>query len=490
MLRQRTEQFKSRFDTVPSISGVPALSRGIVWIIASVLIVGGIVYCTQGSSVRTMEPLFGNRVLRDLEIDQLEIAFGVSGLSGWQREEGSILVPRETRHQYLAAMEQSSALPYALKSGTEESTGGGHYFESESARRLRHKDAKAKKLGNTIIATFADIAWASVDYDEKDAGGFDGRTIQSASVVLVPKNGKPIAPSRISMIQSFVCGAYAGMDTDQVTVTDSSARKTYDGSDAPETRQQRQAEYELEQRLTELLSGYRGLHIAVKCVDASSNDTSDEPSNPHAVIAKPSKRSKSIEGFFMHVSVGVPESQFHTQWISDYRTRHPGDEATMAPTDQEMDVVRDKVMDNIRDAIRPLVAVAGAKVDQTIQVWSYPDSIKPPAYAGADGHTTGLVTILEWFRHNLAFWLSIGCLFLVAALFGFAAMWMRMRSTTIDAKTMKTSFESGAKHTSVGSNSKSSLADDMTLRDDLADLVETNPELAAQIVHSWIADAA
>lgn len=490
MLRQRTEQFKSHLDTVPTFTGVPALSRGIVWTFAGVLILGGILYCTQGSSVQTMEPLFGGRVLRDLEIDQLEIAFGTSGLSGWQREEGSLLVPHEKRHEFLAALEQSSAMPYALKSGTEASSDGGHYFETESARRLRHKDSKAKNLGNTIIATFSDISWASVSYDEKDAGGFDGRTIQSASVILLPKDGKPIAPSRIGMIQSFVCGAYAGMETDQVTVTDTSARKTYDGSDAPETRQQRQAEYELEQRLTELLGGYRGLHIAAKYVEASPDPTDNDRPNQPAVIVKPNKRNATFDEFCMHVSVGVPETQFHSQWISDYRTRHPGVRVAEAPTEQEMNAVRSKVMANIRDAIRPLVAVSDVNQEEAIQVWSYPDSTRAPVYATADAESKGLAAIFASARSELTIWIPVGCLLLVAVLFGVAAMRMRLRSTTIDPSTMARKPNSGSVRRSSNSELPVSMADETTLRDDLADLVETNPELAAQIVHSWIADAA
>nr|WP_236649335.1 hypothetical protein [Rhodopirellula sp. SM50] len=484
MLRQRTERFKSHLDTVPPLSGASALSRAVACVIAGLLIVGGIYYIAPAGSTETMEPLFGGKVLREMELSQVEFAFSKAGLSDWRREDGRMLIPRETRHEYLAALEQASAHPYALQSSVEEALGEAPYFESESARRTRHQYAKARDLGKKIAA-FDDILWASVDYDEQSAGGFDGRTIQSASVLLVSDSGKPIAPGRISMIQNLVAGAYAGMAADQVTVTDTSARKTYNGSDDPLTRQQRQAEYELEQRLTELLGGYRGLHIAARSVFCESGD-----GKPIALSKSIHKESTSGE-FQMRVSVGVPESQFHAQWVNDYRSQHPESALPLAPTQAQFDGVRAKVMDNIRDAVKPLVASDADSDEQTVRVWSFPDPDKTPKYPSpvdSVGRWAGMIGPLQ---ANPVLAISLGSLLLIASVLAIATMRMRLRNPSMTASSiaeMPTSNPS-PRHPDRPAKPPSNAAD-TTMRDDLAEMVESNPELAAQIVHSWMADAA
>nr|WP_286177814.1 hypothetical protein [Rhodopirellula sp. JC639] len=457
---------------------------------------GGIYYITPSGSSPTVEPLFGGRSLHDWELGQVELAFSKAGLSGWRPENGQILIPHEKRHEYLAALEQASALPYALQSSVEEALNGGGYFESEAAKRTRHQVAKARDLGKKIAA-FDDIVWGSVDYDEQSVGGFDGRTIQSASVLLVSKNGKPIAPGRISMIQHLVSGAYAGMDADQVTVTDTSARKTYNGSDDPLTRQQRQAEYELEQRLTELLGGYRGLHIAARSVYRESK-AGDGQDHVPSTDGKPIALSKSIRTpatsrkFRMRVSVGVPESQFHAQWVNDYRARHPDSVAAQAPTQEQLAAVRTKVINNIRDAILPLVDGDTDGDESAVQVWSFPDADQTPVYAAPVRPTQRWTAIIGQLQSNPVLTLSLGTLLLVAIGFGFATLRMRMRHSPVaaHATTMDTKPARATARTSDRPVTNRTTAEETTLRDDLTELVESNPELAAQIVHSWIADAA
>lgn len=452
---------------------MPALPRGVGWAIAFALVLAGIWYVTQGSPTETMEPLFGGRALRDLELDQVEIAFSATGLTSWRREDGQILIPRATRHEYLAALEHSSALPYALKSSVEEAFRGGSYFESESQRSLRHQYAKAHDLGNKI-ATFDDILWASVDYDEQNTGGFDKKIIQSASVILVPKNGKPIPPGRIQMIQDCVCGSYAGMKPEQVTVTDTSAQKTYNGSDDPQIRQQRQAEYELEQRLTELLGGYQGLHIAAtsKAVDSSPD------SNIRA------------NGSVMRVSVGVPESLYHQQWANDHRSEISDQQLSITPTSEQLAIAKNKVIENIRDAVSPFVAVAGDQDDRTIRVWSFPDANQDTHVVVERDPTVGLAAIIASAKTHAWTLVPMICLLLVGIVFGGAAMRMRFRQSRIDTNTVT---DRSTKIPSAGqseSGPSASATNETTLRADLAELVESNPELAAQIVHSWIAEAA
>lgn len=488
MLRQRTEQFKSHFDSVPTLSDPGKFPRAWIWAVACVLILAGIVYCTRGSSNETMVSLFADRSFSELELNQLEIAFSEAGLSGYRRDKDRMLIPKATSHEFMTVIGKSTSLPYALKSSAEDPYGVTNIFESQSMRKSRIRSARARKLAETITATFNEIAWADVSYDIHDAGGFNATTIQSASVVLLSKDGKPIAPSRISMIQSLVSGAYAGMEPDHVTVTDTSARKTYSGSEDPATRQQRQSEYELEQRLTQLLGGYRGLHVAVRTVEvqpSSETESNNAKPNSKAMSLRPAETSLTSQ---MHVSVGIPETQFHSQWMNDFRAANPEAKSVEAPSAAELDAAKTKVFGNIREAIRPLLALRDDAAAEAIQVWSYPDSGHAVEYSRPADNELGLAAAIAWARANPSVVVPIGCLVLVAISFAFAATRLRVRSTAVQTTmTASTRPRSGPPPTNENTLSES---DETTLRDDLAELVETNPELAAQIVHSWIADAA
>lgn len=497
MLRQRTESFKAHFESVPRWTETIA-SKTVAWVLAGALITGGLFYVVSGTSNASLEPLFGGQVLRDVEMDQIELAFGAEGLSGWKRDQGRILIPHESRHQYLAVLKQSAALPYSLRDSLADSEDSADFFESESERKRRQEREKARELGRKIT-TFGDIARASVYYDARSAGGFDQSVIQSASVALIPADGQPISPAQIRMIQDFICGAYAGMQPDQVTVIDASSRKTFRGDEDLLVRRRRQAEYELEQRLGELLSGYKGLRIAATSV-VTASDLDPLAAETPSPRPRESNRvhSVGVTELAMRVSVGVPESQFHRQWIGTYHSRYPESSLVQQPTAEQIQAIKEKVFENIRDAVSPFIAADGYgdSVSDAIHLWSFPDANENFQYADAGLATLSLERLTLAAKEHIWFVAPTVCLLAIASAFAFSALVMRLRSTTaaptVSAPTEATRRESRpmATGTRIDSSQEHVAVNEASLKDDLADMVEQNPELAAQIVHSWMVDAA
>jgi len=487
VLRQRTESFKAHFDSVPGWTG-PLASKTVAWIFAGVLILGGLIYGIKGSASPSLEPLFDGAVLRDIELARIELAFSSADLTDYQREEGRILIPRQQRHQYLRALEQASALPYALRMETASDEGAGGFFQSEAERTRRREDDKARHLGSKIMTTFGNIAWASVDYDTRSVGGFDPTVIQSASVVLIPSDGQPIAPAEIRAIRDFVCGAYAGMESDHVTVIDASSRKTFRGDEDPLQRQRRQAEYELEQRLSELLSGYKGLRIAATSeVIQNRTDVGEaEPATPATAKILPVGGA----GLSMRISVGVPESQFHRQWIGDYHARFPNTSLVQRPTPEQVEAIKEKLYQNIRDAVTPFIASGDGGPERSVQLWSFPDANHTFRYADDPSTTTTVKSLLANARRHVWLVVPAAVLMLVAIFLGASALVMRFQTTT---RSIETDYHGGPPSISRESppaTHPTASPEESKLKDELAEMIEQNPELAAQIVHSWMVDAA
>lgn len=488
MLRQRTESFKAHFESVPSWTG-PLASKTAVWVLAAGLIAGGLLYGIRTTTTTTLEPLLGGRVLRDIELAQIELAFSEQGLTDYRRRDGRILIPRPQRHEYLAALSRCAALPYALRVESDRDRQGVGLFESEAERRRRRDDDKARNLGRKIITTFDNIAWASVDYDTRSVGGFDPTVIQSASVVLVPADGQPIAPTEIRAIRDFVCGAYAGMESDQVTVIDASSRKTFRGDEDPLQQRRRELEYELEQRLTELLSGYEGLRIAATSEvvpHAGGRDPAEASAKP-----QPAKvLSVAGVGLAMRVSVGVPESQFHRQWVRDQHARQPGVTRVQRPSAEQIETIKEGVFQNIRDAVTPFIAGRSEPAEQAIRLWSFPDADRTFAYADQAAPATSIKLLVATARQHVWLVAPLAALLLIALIFAGSAAMMRLQSTTTErdpAEPVTAPLPPRSPHPA---SSAVASPDESKLKDELADMVEQNPELAAQIVHSWMVDAA
>lgn len=502
MLDQSAENFPSSKNT-GGVDSEPAMTRQSIVVVLVVLVIGGIYLIWQQPGSTAMVPLINAAAGDDQpSVAELEAKLKHAGLDDYLIEDGRLLVPESKRQHYHDLCHTEQAIPQSNGRNVQEQLDKQSYFESEKQKRLRYQIAKANDLGQTLTA-FDDLAWATVDYDEKEVRGFNPTTIHSASVVLCSKSKKPLSPARIQSIREMIAASYAGMTADQVTVTDTGAQQTYSGTDTPEIQRQRQREYELKQELTELLKGYPELKIAVTSRYASlatetpPNDAADpatlSTTESQQVSNDPPSSSRTLQ--FM-ISVGVPESQFHTQWIRQYQDHHPGCEFVIAPTPPQLEQAKLQLTNNLRAAITPFLASNLATAEKAIQVWSYPDNDATIRLSYANPQTENAaqnVSLAQWWQVH---WTRLkqgrpdSALIPLAALailvvIGIVTVTKFRRSRRTTATKISSSTDPVSGQSIVALNKQ-----DHQLRDDLAELVESNPELAAQIVHSWMNDAA
>lgn len=441
MLQKRTEQFQAKLDSFHS------LPRQWVLAIAAVLIAGGIYLVFSATSQPRSEPLFGGGPMRDFDLDQVELVFGAAGLTGWRREDQQIYVPSQSRHQYLAALQSSSALPFSLHSAVESALESGGYFESDAARRLRTQFAKAQDLGNKLTA-FSDVQWASVDYDEQEAGGFGQDLIRSASVMIVSTNGKPLPAARIRMIQKLVAAAYAGMSSDDVVVTDTMARESVAGSD-PAAMERFHQERELEEKISKLLTAYGETHVGVKLNENQQR-----------------------------VSVGIAEEQLRAQWRSQSAARdRSSNPKPSQPTTTQWNEFVQATEACVRGAVLPLLDT-DESLETSVSLWCFPSTDAGHSDKAQLAQLTAIRT--DWLEEgikNPTAVAAIGSVFALAIGVSWVSLRLRVHRRAQPANETPPS-------------EPATRDEEGTLREDLAELVEANPELAAQIVHGWMADAA
>ena len=203
-------------------------------------------------------------MLGDTEVDVVEIAFSQAGLNGWIREGNRIRIPSETRSEYLAALQESAAIPMSLRSSMQQALSDSNIFEASEQRQSREMYAKEQDLGLCDFSISRRELRPRSNTIEVSVYGLSRARPQSASVVVQPQGNQPLSQARIEMIKELIRGSFASMTADDVVVIDTNGNASgFGGSDDdPLLRKQREAEAYFEQKVRSVLSGYGPIRVA------------------------------------------------------------------------------------------------------------------------------------------------------------------------------------------------------------------------------------
>lgn len=538
LLKQSTGQAREAFTALPPIS------RAIAFLLIIFLLIGSM-FLVRSSSGLNHELLFGGRLLVDHELDAIELAFSRSGLNDWKREGRQIQIPKDRRSEYLAALNDKSALPFTLRNPMQEAMEASNLFDSTSLRDAREMLAKEQDLG-IKISSFPDVQWASVDYDEGEKRGLSSSRQQSASVLVVPEDDRPLNRSRIKSIEQLVRGSFAGLNAEDIVVIDANATSGELADDYdPLLRKQKEAEARIEQKLVDLLEGFPAkiavsaqidptmdverailrvksdsIHLVkprtlvdvmgdkrsifgVRAEQASvigTRSVSIRPSEEQLIVEKPdaglvqdqkyeASRLASLQVKSVRVSVGLPTSYYEQLHAQEYSRQHPtvGDEGVPMITEAELEEFRTKTEKIIQTAVTVLLpkVQSGNSEAPLVEVWDYID-FPPPA--GSKPQSSEV--ILGWIAESWQTLLLVSTVVLV--------IWSTLiyiRSNRL--KSTGSITEMGAR---VGMSS-SNLPIDATpdeegsqggqaIERDLSASFESDPETGANVIRQWISQAA
>jgi flagellar M-ring protein FliF len=216
--------------------------------------------------------LFGAREFSQAELDAMEQAFGAAGLDDFDFSNYRVRVPHHKRYQYLQALSENNFTPENFDSAIDEVLSSNNsWFESKQLRELRVKHATQKKLAR-MVAEISGVKNATVQYDEQRKGGYPP-VIEKKAIVAVTATGlRPLNTDTIRAVRRTVCGGVAGLEPENVTVTDLVGSRSYIGTNdagefgaADTVYADTKAMFEKywQQKIYDILSIYPGIIVGV-----------------------------------------------------------------------------------------------------------------------------------------------------------------------------------------------------------------------------------
>ena len=495
----------------------------------------------------TKERLFNSDSLTDDEITKALSAFSSARLNDWAVERNRIYVPSEARAEYYRAAEAADALP--LREGTilgkiQEQTSP---FYSDSSRQSRENHGKEQDLGKRIAA-FPQVLRASVEHDIMRQG-FSANTKQSASVVVTPIGAEPLAGPMVREIRRLVAASYAGLNEEDVVVTDVNSRGlsaleeenpllaarikheeyftrkaqillqpfgplSIDATvEIDPTMESELAKLAYDQQPTTLqetsasntMESTRPMPSGVPGTATNALGNSPTQLDPNAnQISKSTQKSEAtmkvtgeqyeasrLASFLpkrVSYSVGVPESYYETIWRDDFFRNNPLAKAEdLKPmTIDERARLKQDTASKIQSALTPVLLPVEAGEDKfpLIEVWDHRDL---PSLPMEQPSSTAIA--MSWLAQ---YWQTIG-LFVLAVV----ALFFARRVGKMGAGAPRTDFEEGfgldipkppeeEEMLEEGETGPRLTITGQQLKQELSQLVGTNPEAAANVLRNWL----
>ncbi len=223
-LNKAFEQIK---DVFSQMSPGARITTGLLVVVVAL----SIAYLAKFESSSADNYLNGGKPFSASDLQAAEAAFAQADLNEYVVEGSRIRVPLAKRNAYNAAMTTANALPKGFDEHMQGLVEKPGFFESEHQLRMRHQFAKQADLARTI-RMMESVMEATVQYAEVVKGGFPRKKERTAMVAVRPIGGEDLTETQIEGIKNLVAGAYAGLSTEDVSLTDLNSGRTYKKSES------------------------------------------------------------------------------------------------------------------------------------------------------------------------------------------------------------------------------------------------------------------
>ncbi len=541
LFKQTSDQAREAFTAMPMPSRIIS-----VMLVAAIAI--GLAFLVRGTDANSTTYLFGGRSFGETELDAIEVAFSNAGLANWEREGRRIKLPSANKAAYLTALGDSSTLPMTLQTGVQDALNATSVFDSSDLMDARLLAARADDLAKRI-AMFPEVKAASVVYDRGERRGLSQTTPQTASVIVTPEGTAPLPRYRMLAIKELVKASYAGMTSDDVEVQDTNSDhiSSLDVDEDPMLKKQQETEAWYKQKIRSALKDYPATvevsaeidptmetektTLAYDADGTTINSTSRkiEQTNsrkPNAGVpgtatngignrpasitdeidsSKLTDKQDSIEKVTgetyqnlkvaplmvksVSATVGLPRSYFKSIYIQGILEKDPTKSVADVPpmSEDEFEKLRDSTFKTIESAVSRLLPQPPAGDNRTslVQTFVTPDLPTEPL------PTTDTTKVaLTWLAES---WQSIALILL--ALIALLVARSAARST---GETPPAEFREGfglelpkpPPELEMVNDQDSMTITGANLKDELIKIVEGNPEVAANVIRSWVGEAA
>ncbi len=235
--------------------------------LSAVIIVISLVWLLRWANERALEPL----PLASMNEQQRGEVIRTLDRLGYEHrvEEEAILVRPSQKRLILARLMEEESVAGAVSIDFAQLLENDSPWMSESDKQWRRTAALAGELSKTI-SNMEGIARAHVFIDNSTRRGFGGRSVPASATVSVwARAGPELSKKRVHMLASLVSGAVAGMDIANVRVIDARGGRSFTASDPEEAiagdllEMQRSQEGYFENKVRERLSYIPGVLVSV-----------------------------------------------------------------------------------------------------------------------------------------------------------------------------------------------------------------------------------
>lgn len=411
-------------------------------------------------------------------------ALSKANLDGFTLENRCLYVPGREVTRYLLALAEHDALPKSLQESTLDAVETRGLFESKADFEARMRVARERDLA-AAICEMEGIQDASVQFDELEERGLQKRRVISASVVVLPEPGKPLEFARVATIRRLVAAAKAGLEPQDVHVTDLRSGSTIPVDDpdaiaryAAEAWLQHKQSLETywEEKLESSLRFISHVEVTVDVElpgpdarDSSSSDEKSEAGTPFPM------RPQGL-----NVLVAVPRSYLLDIW--EKRHRGASERQTGPPPTESLNQLQAETAERIQQAVTSLTRSRSTTTESNVTVTTF-DDLKPAT------KTWSTIWSPKWTVRQ-----QMGMAIAALGVIGFVtAQWTGRRRRRRRMPDLCETAIVDPPLAEVGGPSTVPIpfpeVDEQQLRANLTDLVREDPEQAAKILNQWIARA-
>ncbi len=476
------------------------------------------------------------------QLPTMEAAFAKANLKGYEVRGASIYVPRGQEQAYWAALADAQALPPNIGDALSQAISACTPFENSTKSADRMRVARQIELSR-IIRSMSGIENAYVLYDvDAKVGGFTREKLITATVCVKPVGSEQLEESRVSAIRHLVAGAIAGMKPENVTVSDLNGRTRYGTSDDAGSGENRYVslkrayEQDLKAKILNSLSFIPSVTVELSValdreqtvrvnrkkhtphkkqrekdeaaerekqaartevpvqqpnvpsilnslLNTDSKDKDDaEPAEEtdHTASEQVEQADAGLKPVLATVSVGVPMSYFKKVW----QERNPAElgRAPRTPNQAALDQVRNEETAMIQKHVAQLLpSVNGTtKAAELVTVTPFQDiPLQEPSAPNLSKDA------VNWIRQSWSM-LAVVAVALVSLL-TLRSMFRRGPATTETKTTHRDTEDTVIESSPIPApHARRFRSDAPTFRDELSELVEDDPDTAANVLRSWI----
>ncbi|MEM7456647.1 MAG: hypothetical protein AAF456_20045 [Planctomycetota bacterium] len=499
------------------VSGVSRSSRIAIVLVLMLVIV--VVLNNNGLNRQPeMQELLPGHSLRRSEIQHICMALDSSGLGAYKVEDNVIHVPASQRSTYLKSITDSECLPSGLQPDRPANTTMNPFITRAQQQHLQLEEKKRVIRELILQLPFVEDAYFEMDTQES-ASAFEP-AMKSALVSVEPVDQACLSGQQIQTLRNHISGALAGFSSEDIVITDLNAGQTYvpgqpitgDAIAAEEhspTIAVSARSIELENRIRQSLSAFEDLEIIVEVgesqtrpstvpaltassgVDSSRNSgrtPSTQGSMPRMQIGTNGAASIAPEAEVMPrrldgevdqmvlVSVAVPQSTVESHFnMGPVKTLFgfPLEEESPQILETNFEALKQEIIANVRTLLPP---TSFQQEDRyPIQV-----SLKRNKIRRAAASQT--VMVQEALSDH---WPTIAILLIGGLMLTFV---VRTGTNRRPHRPDQLAIEPPAAENDEDNAAARQLKDEARLQ--LTQLIQDNPDKAAEVIKSWIRDAA